>query len=79
MLEGRQRKYLNEKNFSLAYAQHLKMAGVTSLPRHLTLESVLFPEGDIDTLGTGDSARHGTSMIHDANCLEAMEPWVHWQ
>lgn len=55
------------------------MARVTSLPRYLTSVSVLFPGGDIDSLGTGDSTRHRIPMIRDANYLEAVGPHVHWQ
>lgn len=54
-------------------------AGVARLPRHLTLASVLFLGGDIDSLGTSDYTRHRTSMIHDANYLDAAGPHVHWQ
>lgn len=67
------------KNFSLAHAQHQKTAGGTRLPRYLTLNSVPFPEGDIDSLGTGDSARPGTLMRHDANYHDAVGPQVPWQ
>lgn len=80
--EGRkERKYTkgDENNFRLVYAQYLKTAGVTSLPRYLTLESVCLPEGDRDRLGPADSARHGTSTVRDANYLEAVGPSVHWQ
>ena len=69
----------DENKFRLVYAQYLKMAGVTSLPRYLTLESVCLPEGDRDLLGPADSARHGTSTIRDANYLKAVGPHVHWQ
>lgn len=79
--ERKERKYTagDENSFRLVCAQYLKMAGVTSLPRYLTLESVCLPEGDRDRLGPADSARHGTSTIRDADYLEAVGPHVHWQ
>lgn len=49
------------------------MASVTRLQRDLTLASVLFPGGDVDSLGTDDS-----STIHGADYLDAVRPHVHW-